>query len=155
MRLVDPGNTVFSGGSNPIVVITQLQPISVVFNVAEDYLDQVRSQVTRREALPVEAYDRARLTQIASGKLLTLDNQVEHQPGPFVSARSSTMPTLLSFPMGLSMHVCWFAPCEIRFWSRPQPYSTTVYRRLSMSYVMGQSIYSPSPKSGPKGTMRR
>ena len=81
MRLVDPGNTVFSGGSNPIVVITQLQPISVVFNVAEDYLDQVRSQVTRREALPVEAYDRARLTQIASGKLLTLDNQVDTSTG--------------------------------------------------------------------------
>ena len=81
LRLVDPGNTVFSGSSSPIVVITQLEPISVVFNVAEDYLDQVRSQVTRREALPVEAYDRARLTQIASGKLLTLDNQVDTSTG--------------------------------------------------------------------------
>ncbi len=81
LRLVDPGNTVFSGGSNPIVVITQLQPITVVFNVAEDYLDQLRSAVTHREALPVEAYDRAQLKRIATGKLLTLDNQVDTSTG--------------------------------------------------------------------------
>ena len=81
LRLVDPGNTVFSGGSNPIVVITQLQPITVVFNVAEDYLDQVRPAVTHREALPVEAYDRAQLKRIAMGKLLTLDNQVDTSTG--------------------------------------------------------------------------
>ena len=81
LRLVDPGNTVFSGGSNPIVVITQLQPISVVFNVAEDNLEQVRSEVTTRHALPVEAYDRSRLVRLASGKLLTLDNQVDASTG--------------------------------------------------------------------------
>ena len=81
LRLVDPGNTVFSGGSNPIVVITQLQPVTVVFNVAEDYLDQLRSAVTHREALPVEAYDRAQLKRIATGKLLTLDNQVDTSTG--------------------------------------------------------------------------
>jgi membrane fusion protein, multidrug efflux system len=81
LRLVDPGNVVFSGGSNPIVVITQLQPITVVFNVAEDYLDQVRSAVTHREALPVEVYDRAQLKPIATGKLLTLDNQVDTSTG--------------------------------------------------------------------------
>lgn len=61
LRLLDPGNTVFSGGNSAIVVITQLQPISVVFNVAEDYLDQVRSAVTRSRALPVELYDRSLL----------------------------------------------------------------------------------------------
>ena len=81
LRLVDPGNVVFSGGSNPIAVITQLQPITVVFNVAEDYLDQVRPAVTHREALPVEAYDRAQLKRIATGKLLTLDNQVDTSTG--------------------------------------------------------------------------
>lgn len=81
LRLVDPGNTVFSGGSSPIVVITQLQPLSVVFNVAEDNLEQVRSAVTRRHALPVEAYDRGRLARLASGKLLTLDNQVDTSTG--------------------------------------------------------------------------
>ena len=81
LRLVDPGNTVFSGGSSPIVVVTQLQPITVVFNVAEDYLDQLRSAVTHREALPVEAYDRAQQRRIATGKLLTLDNQVDTSTG--------------------------------------------------------------------------
>jgi len=81
LRLVDPGNTVFSGGNSAIVVITQLQPISVVFNVGEDYLDQVRSEITQRSALPVELYDRSRMTQIASGKLLTLDNQVDTSTG--------------------------------------------------------------------------
>jgi len=81
LRLVDPGNTVFSGGSNPIVVITQLQPITVVFNVAEDYLDKLRSAVTHREALPVDAYDRAQLKRLATGKFLTLDNQVDTSTG--------------------------------------------------------------------------
>lgn len=81
LRLVDPGNTVFSGGSSPIAVITQLQPITVVFNVAEDNLDQVRSEITHRHALSVEAYDRSRLTRIATGKLLTLDNQVDTSTG--------------------------------------------------------------------------
>jgi len=100
LRLVDPGNTVFSGSSSPIVVITQLQPISVVFNVAEDYLDQVRSQVTRREALPVEAYDRARLTQIASGKLLTLDNQVDTSTGTVRFRAQFDNANLALFPNG-------------------------------------------------------
>jgi multidrug efflux system membrane fusion protein len=81
LRLVDPGNVVFSGGSNPIVVITQLQPITVVFNVAEDDLNKVRSEVTHREALPVETYDRAQLKRLAIGKLLTLDNQVDTSTG--------------------------------------------------------------------------
>ena len=81
LRLIDPGNTVFSGGNSAIVVITQLQPISVVFNVAEDYLAQVRSQITQRGALPVDVYDRSRLNRIATGKLLTLDNQVDTSTG--------------------------------------------------------------------------
>jgi multidrug efflux system membrane fusion protein len=81
LRLVDPGNTIFAGGNTPIVVITQLQPISVVFNVAEDNLDQLRAQITHRHALPVEAYDRARLARVATGKLLTLDNQVDTSTG--------------------------------------------------------------------------
>lgn len=81
LRLVDPGNTVFSGGSNPIVVVTQIAPISVVFNVAEDDLNQVRSEITRRSALPVDAFDRTQLVKLASGKLLTLDNQIDTSTG--------------------------------------------------------------------------
>jgi multidrug efflux system membrane fusion protein len=81
LRLVDPGNTVFSGSSSPIAVITQLQPITIVFNVAEDDLNQVRSELTHRHDLRVEAYDRSRLARIATGKLLTLDNQVDTSTG--------------------------------------------------------------------------
>ncbi|HLK66037.1 MAG TPA: efflux RND transporter periplasmic adaptor subunit [Bryobacteraceae bacterium] len=81
LRLVDPGNTVFSGGNSAIVVITQLEPISVVFNVAEDYLAQVRSQITGHGTLPVDVYDRSRTNRIAAGKLLTLDNQVDTSTG--------------------------------------------------------------------------
>ncbi len=81
LRLVDPGNTIFAGGSNPIAVVTQLQPITVVFNVAEDYLSQVRGEITRRGGMPVDAFDRSQMTKIATGKLLTLDNQVDASTG--------------------------------------------------------------------------
>jgi membrane fusion protein, multidrug efflux system len=81
LRLVDPGNTVFSGSGSPIVVITQLQPITVVFNVAEDNLDQVHDQILHRSSLPVDAFDRTQQIKIASGKLLTLDNQVDTTTG--------------------------------------------------------------------------
>jgi multidrug efflux system membrane fusion protein len=85
LRLVDPGNTIFSGNSNALVVITQLQPITVVFNVAEDNLSQVRSQIlnrsARKDALPVEAFDRSQLNKLATGHLLTIDNQVDTTTG--------------------------------------------------------------------------
>jgi multidrug efflux system membrane fusion protein len=81
LRLVDPGNTVFSGSSSSIVVITQLQPITVVFNVSEDSLGQVHDQILRRKTLPVDVLDRSQTTKIASGKLLTLDNQVDTSTG--------------------------------------------------------------------------
>jgi len=81
LRLVDPGNTVFSGGSNPLVVITQLQPITVVFNVAEDDLAQVRGEILHRTALTVDAFDRSQQNKLATGKLLTLDNQIDTSTG--------------------------------------------------------------------------
>ncbi|WP_263382196.1 efflux RND transporter periplasmic adaptor subunit [Granulicella arctica] len=81
LRLVDPGNVIFSGGSNPLVVVTQLEPITVVFNVAEDDLDQVRSQILHRSALAVDVFDRSQQTKIASGKLLTFDNQIDTTTG--------------------------------------------------------------------------
>ncbi len=81
LRLVDPGNTIFAGNANALVVVTQLQPISVVFNVAEDNLAQVRSQILHRTGLAVDAYDRAQLNKIATGHLLTIDNQVDTTTG--------------------------------------------------------------------------
>ncbi len=81
LRLVDPGNTIFSGNSNALVVVTQLQPITVVFNVAEDNLSQLRSQILHRTGLPVDAFDRSQMNKIASGRLLTIDNQVDTTTG--------------------------------------------------------------------------
>jgi multidrug efflux system membrane fusion protein len=81
LRLVDIGNTIFAGSSNALVVVTQLQPITVVFNVAEDNLSQVRSQILHRTALSVDAFDRSQLNKLATGHLLTIDNQVDTTTG--------------------------------------------------------------------------
>ena len=81
LRLVDPGNTVFSGSSSTLVVITQLQPITVVFNVSEDDLPQVQEQLKGNRKLEVDAYDRADDHQIATGALTSLDNEVDTTTG--------------------------------------------------------------------------
>jgi multidrug efflux system membrane fusion protein len=81
LRLVDNGNTIFAGSSTALVVITQLQPITVVFNVAEDDLDQLRGQIDNPATLAVDAYDRSMQKKVASGTLLTLDNQIDTTTG--------------------------------------------------------------------------
>jgi multidrug efflux system membrane fusion protein len=81
LRLVDSGNTVFAGSSNALVVITQLQPITVVFNVAEDHLGEVQTQLRQHKPLAVEAYDRSAETKVATGTLLTVDNQIDTSTG--------------------------------------------------------------------------
>ena len=81
LRLVDPGNTVFAGTASTLVVITQLQPITVVFNVSEDDLAQIQAQLHGGRQLQVFAYDRANEKQIANGKLSSLDNAVDTTTG--------------------------------------------------------------------------
>jgi membrane fusion protein, multidrug efflux system len=81
LRLVDPGNTVFSGSSSTLVVITQLQPMTVVFNVSEDDLPQVQAQLKGNKTLEVDAFDRADEKQIEAGKLGSLDNQIDTTTG--------------------------------------------------------------------------
>jgi membrane fusion protein, multidrug efflux system len=85
LRLVDPGNVVqanqTSSSTTALVVITQIQPITVIFTIAEDNLGQVQAQVSKGAALPVDVFDRAQETKIASGKLLTLDNQIDTTTG--------------------------------------------------------------------------
>jgi membrane fusion protein, multidrug efflux system len=81
LRLIDLGNTIFTGSTNPLLVVTQLQPITVVFNVAEDDLAQVRDQITHPSNLTVDAYDRAQQVKLASGTLLALDNQIDTTTG--------------------------------------------------------------------------
>ncbi len=81
LRLVDPGNLVTANSATTLVVITQLQPITVIFTLAEDNLGQVVAQMRHGKQLPVDAWDRDRSTQLASGKLMTLDNFDRHHHG--------------------------------------------------------------------------
>jgi multidrug efflux system membrane fusion protein len=81
LRLVDPGNIVTAGSTTALVVITQLQPITVIFSVAEDYLPQIQKQMRAGHKLAVDALDRDQLTKLASGSLLTLDNQIDTSTG--------------------------------------------------------------------------
>ena len=80
LRLVDAGNMVHAADANPLLVITQLQPIAVVFTLPEDSLLTV-SQHMHQSTLPVEAYSRDDLTRLATGKLLTIDNQIDQSTG--------------------------------------------------------------------------
>ena len=81
LRLVDPGNIVQANSSTPLVVITQLQPITVIFSVAEDYVPQILKQLRQNHSMPVAALDRTQAQQIATGSLLTLDNQIDPTTG--------------------------------------------------------------------------
>ena len=101
LRLVDPGNTVFSGSASTLVVITQLQPITVVFNVSEDDLPQVQAQLKGGHTLEVDAFDRANDKQIEAGKLTSLDNQVDTTTGRLSSARRFPIRIWRCFPTSL------------------------------------------------------
>jgi multidrug efflux system membrane fusion protein len=81
LRLVDPGNTVFAGSGSALLVITQLQPITVVFNVPEDDLPQVQAQLHGDSRLPVDVFDRSNAHLIESGTLASLDNEVDTTTG--------------------------------------------------------------------------
>ena len=88
LRLVDPGNVVQNTGATTLVVITQLQPITIIFTLPEDYLGQVQPRLRQHANLAVDAFDRTAQKQIASGTLLTLDNQIDTTTGT-VKARAS------------------------------------------------------------------
>jgi membrane fusion protein, multidrug efflux system len=84
LRLVDPGNLVAAGPSstaNPLAVITQIQPITVIFTLPEDSLGAVEAQLRKDAKLTVDAYDRTAQTKLGSGKLLALDNQIDTTTG--------------------------------------------------------------------------
>jgi membrane fusion protein, multidrug efflux system len=81
LRLVDPGNVVQSNSTTALAVITQEQPITAIFTVAEDSLGQVQTQIRQKKRLEVDAFDRAQQTKIATGKLLTIDNQIDTTTG--------------------------------------------------------------------------
>jgi multidrug efflux system membrane fusion protein len=81
LRLVDPGNIVHVADVNGLVVITQLQPVTVIFPIPEDSLPQVLARLKSGERLPVEAYDREMRQRLAVGSLLTVDNQIDPTTG--------------------------------------------------------------------------
>lgn len=81
LRLVDPGNVVQAAGGTVMVVITQVQPTTVIFTVAEDSLAQVQARMRQMHTLPVVAMDRSQTTRLATGKLFTIDNQIDTTTG--------------------------------------------------------------------------
>jgi len=81
LRLVDPGNVVQANGTTPLVVVTEIQPITVIFTLAEDNLPQVEAQTRQGKRLDVLALDRSQQTKLATGKLLTFDNQIDTTTG--------------------------------------------------------------------------
>jgi multidrug efflux system membrane fusion protein len=81
LRLVDPGNIVQANSTTGLVVITQLQPITVIFSIAEDQLSQIQQQLLKGRKLTVDALNREASTKLASGMLLTLDNVIDPTTG--------------------------------------------------------------------------
>jgi multidrug efflux system membrane fusion protein len=81
LRQVDPGNIVRASDASGLVVITQLQPITVVFTLPQDQLPSVMKRLASGDRLPVEAYDREKKIRLAEGVLLTVDNQIDPATG--------------------------------------------------------------------------
>jgi len=83
LRLVDPGNYLQPSDTTGIVVITQIDPISVVFSTPEDNLPQITERLNSGATLPVTVFDRSNVKQLATGTLTTFDNEVDPATGTF------------------------------------------------------------------------
>ncbi|GAC1415685.1 MAG: hypothetical protein NVSMB62_03930 [Acidobacteriaceae bacterium] len=81
LRQVDPGNIVHSSDATGLILVTQLQPISVIFTLPEDQLPEVLRRVRSGQKLAVQAFDRSETTRLADGTVLTLDNQIDATTG--------------------------------------------------------------------------
>jgi membrane fusion protein, multidrug efflux system len=81
LRQVDPGNIVHAADTTGLLVVTQLQPIAVIFTLPEDQLPEVLKKTRVGDKLAVEAYDRSDAMHLASGSLLTVDNQIDTTTG--------------------------------------------------------------------------
>jgi membrane fusion protein, multidrug efflux system len=81
LRQVDPGNVVHAADTTGLVVITQLQPTTVIFPIPEDNVPQVMKRMQSGEAIVVDAWDRDQKVKLATGKLLTVDNQIDPTTG--------------------------------------------------------------------------
>lgn len=81
LRLVDPGNIVHAADANGLIVITQTDPIAVIFAIPEDSLPQVERRMQNGRPLPADAYDRDLKRKLATGSLATIDNQIDQTTG--------------------------------------------------------------------------
>jgi multidrug efflux system membrane fusion protein len=81
LRLVDPGNIVHAADANGLLVITQVQPITVIFTVPEDQLPPVLKRFRAGEHLRIDAFERDNTTSVGSGELTTIDNQIDQTTG--------------------------------------------------------------------------
>jgi membrane fusion protein, multidrug efflux system len=98
LRLVDIGNIVHATDTNGLLVITQLQPISVIFTLPQDQLPQVLAKLRTGGQLPVQAYDRDDAHKIADGKLATIDNQIDPTTGTYKLKCTFSNDTNILFP---------------------------------------------------------
>jgi multidrug efflux system membrane fusion protein len=81
LRQVDPGNIVHAGDSNGLVTITQVQPVTVIYPVPEDNVPRIVKRMQSTQSVAVDAFDRSGKTRLATGKLLTIDNQIDTTTG--------------------------------------------------------------------------
>ena len=98
LRMIDPGNVVHASDPNGLVVIAQLQPITVIFPVPEDNVPRVLKRLQDGETVPVEAWDRDGKVKLATGKLLTVDNQIDTATGTVKLKAEFTNDNAVLFP---------------------------------------------------------
>ena len=98
LRQVDAGNIVHASDPNGLVLIAQLQPVTVVFAIPEDNLPRVMKRMQEREAIVVDAWDRGQKAKLATGKLLTVDNQIDTTTGMVKFKAEFANDTLALFP---------------------------------------------------------
>ena len=98
LRLVDPGNIVHASDQNGLLVITQMQPISIIFTIAEDQVPLVLEKMRAGQRLRVDAYDRDMKTKLAEGWLTTLDNQIDQTTGTLKLRATFSNPNNVLFP---------------------------------------------------------
>ncbi len=137
LRQVDQGNYVTPGDANGLVVITQLQPISVLFTVPEDNLQAISKRIQAGAVLPAAAYDRSGATKIADGTLQTFDSQIDPTTGTIkLRAQFSERNARRSIPTSSSTSGC----CSI-----PTRTSRRCRRRASSAACPAPSSISSTP----------
>ena len=105
LRLVDPGNIIQT--TTNLVVITQIQPISVIFPLSEDRLPPVYQKMRAGQQLSVDAWNRENTQKLATGKLTTIDNQIDQTTGSVRMRADFDNATTSYFPTSSSTYACW------------------------------------------------